>query len=98
MTDDELQPDDLEEGMRACVEWSPRSGRAPGNSAEGDVTRVWRPDDVEEFTIRVDDFAFNVYTDYRTPVVERVEVGEDEDEEPERETVGRLDRITSVDE
>ncbi|WP_435178968.1 hypothetical protein [Halorussus sp. AFM4] len=93
MTTDQLEPNDLEEGRRVRVEWSPQGGRGPGGDATGEVTRVWRPeDDVAEFTVELDDGAVNVYTDYRNPVVERVEGGLD-DGEPETETVGRLDRI-----
>jgi len=91
---DELQPDDLEEGSRVRVEWSPRGGRGASDDATGEVTQVWRPDDtVEEFTVERDDDAINVYTDYRKPVVERVEGGLEDGVEPETETVGRLDRI-----
>lgn len=102
----ELQLDDLEEGMDARVEWSARGGRGREDAAVGEVTRVWRPDDeTKEFTVQAEDFAINVYADYRHPVVERVEGGGggdgsedggDADEDPERETVGRLDRITSA--
>ncbi|WP_276300931.1 hypothetical protein [Halorussus lipolyticus] len=95
MASDELQPNDLEEGTSVRLKWSPRGGRGAGSTAEGDVTRVWRPDDdVQEFTVERDDDAINVYTDYRNPVVERVEGGLDGDEEPNTETVGRLDSIT----
>ncbi|UPV74086.1 hypothetical protein M0R89_16290 [Halorussus limi] len=91
---DELQPNDLREEERVRVEWSPRGGRGTGDDATGEVTRVWRPDaDVEEFTVERGDDAINVYTDYRTPVVERVEGGLEDGEEPETETVGRLDAI-----
>lgn len=92
---DELRPNDLEEGVQARVEWTPRGGQGRGDAAAGEVTRVWRPDEeVKEFTVQSDDFDVNVYTDYRTPVVERVEGGGDADEDPDAETVGRLDRIT----
>lgn len=113
----DLQPNDLREGRRVRVEWSPRGNANAGprgDAAEGEVTRVWRPDeDVQEFTVQSDGFAVNVYTDYRNPVVERVEggkkkgdgrasgeteSGEDEGDDPERETVGRLDRIAPVEE
>ena len=94
MTTDQLRPNDLEEGRRVRVEWSPRGGRGPGDDATGEVTRVWRPeDDVEEFTVELGNDAINVYTDYRKPVIERVEGGLDDGDEPETETVGRLDRI-----
>jgi hypothetical protein len=93
MASDELQPNDLEEGTQVRLEWSPRGGRGAGSAAEGEVTGVWRPDDdVQEFTVEQDDDAINVYTDYRNPVVERVEGGLD-GEEPDTQTVGRLDRI-----
>ncbi|UPW00129.1 hypothetical protein M0R88_16640 [Halorussus gelatinilyticus] len=96
---DELQPDDLEEGARVRVEWSPRGGRGASDGATGEVTRVWRPDgEVQEFTVERDDDAINVYTDYRKPVVERVEGGLEGDDEPETQTVGRLDGITSANE
>ncbi|USZ68587.1 hypothetical protein NGM10_02320 [Halorussus salilacus] len=88
---DQLQPNDLEEGTRVELEWSPKGSPGTGKRAEGEVTRVWRPDgDVEQFTVQTDDFALNVYTDYRDPPVERVEG----DEDPDAETVGRLDGIT----
>jgi hypothetical protein len=91
---DELRPDDLEESMQVRVEWSPQGGRGPSDDATGPVTRVWRQDgDVQEFTVQADDSAVNVYTDYRNPVVERVEGGLADDDEPETETVGRLDRV-----
>ncbi|MFC7080354.1 hypothetical protein [Halorussus caseinilyticus] len=94
MTTDQLQPNDLEEGRRVRVEWSPRGGRGRGDDAEGEVTRVWRPDDdVQGFTVELGDDAINVYTDYRKPVVERVEGGLDDGDDPETQTVGRLDRI-----
>jgi hypothetical protein len=106
---DDLQPNDLREGATVRVEWSPRGNAnvGPGDAAEGEVTRVWRPDDdVQEFTVQSDGFAINVYSDYRNPVVERVEGGkknggagenaENDDTDPERETVGRLDCITPV--
>jgi hypothetical protein len=65
---------------------------------------------VQEFTDQSDGFAINVYTDYRNPVVERVEGGKkgeagkesdergsgENEDDPERETVGRLDRIAPV--
>ncbi|WP_135826040.1 hypothetical protein [Halorussus ruber] len=95
MSSDELQPNDLEEGTRVRLEWSPRGGRGAASAAEGEVTGVWRPDDdVQEFTVEQDDDAINVYTDYRNPVVERVEGGLD-GEEPDTQTVGRLDRIVA---
>lgn len=95
MASDELQPNDIEEGTRVRLEWSPRGGPGAGSAAEGDVTNVWRPDDdVQEFTVEQDEDAINVYTDYRNPVVERVEGGLDDGDEPETETVGRLDSIT----
>jgi hypothetical protein len=98
MASNELQPNDLKEGASVRIEWSPRGGRGPGNGAEGDVTRVWRPDgDVQEFTIGLGEAAINVYTEYRNPVVERVEGGVDDGEKPETETVGRLDRIVPSD-
>jgi hypothetical protein len=98
MASDELQPNDLEEGASVRVEWSPRSGRGTGNAAEGDVTHVWQPDDdVQEFTIGLGDDAINVYTEYRNPVVERVEGGVDDGDDPQTETVGRLDRIVPSD-
>jgi hypothetical protein len=94
---EELQPNDLAEGRRVRVEWSPRGGRGPGDDATGEVTTVWRPDeDVQEFTVGLGDDAINVYTDYRKPVVERVEGGLDGDD-PETQTVGRLDRIVASD-
>lgn len=88
---DELSPNDLAEGMTVRLEWSPKSV-GPGGITEGEVTRVWRPDDdVREFTVRVDDTLLNVYTEYRDPPVERVDEG---GEEPETKTVGRLDAVT----
>lgn len=66
-----------------------------GDAAEGEVTRVWRPDDVEEFTVDLGDDLVDVYADYRNPVVERVEGGADDGGDPETETVGRLDRIVA---
>ena len=100
------------------VGWSPRGNAnvGPDDAAESEVTRVWRPDgNVQEFTVQSDGFAVNVYTDYRNPVVERVEGGkkqgteggndevdegsrDDEGDDPERETVGRLDRVAPVEE
>jgi hypothetical protein len=96
---DELQPDDVEEGTRVRVEWSPRGGRGASDAATGEVTQVWRPDgEVEEFTVQRGDDAINVYTDYRKPVVERVEGGLEEGDDPETETVGRLDSIVPASE
>ena len=94
---DELQPDDVEESMAVRLEWSPRGGPGAGDEAEGEVTRVWRPEDaVREFTVAVeDDVSLNVYADYRQPPVERVETHGDED--PIAETIGRLDGITLLD-
>ncbi|WP_227376145.1 hypothetical protein [Haladaptatus halobius] len=87
---DELSPNDLAEGMTVRLEWSPKNAGA-GGTAEGEITRVWRPDDdVREFTVRADDTLWNVYTEYRDPPVERV--NEDGDE-PETKTVGRLDTV-----
>jgi hypothetical protein len=106
---DDLEPNDLREGTTVRVGWSPRGNAnvGPDDAAESEVTRVWRPDgNVQEFTVQSDGFAVNVYTDYRNPVVERVEGGkkngegrenaENDDTDPERETVGRLDCITPV--
>ena len=88
---DELQPNDLEEGETVELEWSTKGNPGSGTRATGEVTRVWRPDgEVEQFTVQTDEFALNVYTDYRDPPVERVEG----DEDPDAETVGRLDGIT----
>ncbi|WP_227354946.1 hypothetical protein [Haladaptatus salinisoli] len=86
---DELSPNDLAEGMTVKLEWSPKKA-AGGGASEGEVTRVWRPDDVREFTVRADDTLWNVYTEYRDPPVERVDEG---GEEPETKTIGRLDTI-----
>jgi hypothetical protein len=96
---DGLEPNDLEEGARVRIEWSPRGGRGTGDDATGEVTRVWRSDgDVGEFTVERDEDAINVYTDYRKPVVERVEGGLEDGDEPEAETVGRLDGIVPASE
>ena len=93
-----IQPNDLEEGTAVRIEWSVKGAPGGGTTAEGRVTRVWRPDgDVENFTVETEDALLNVYTDYRDPPVERVEEGEGDDE-PETETVGRLDSITTVEE
>ncbi|WP_049971033.1 hypothetical protein [Haladaptatus cibarius] len=92
---DELSPNDLREGMEIELDWSPK-GPGSGGTVTGDVTRVWRPeDDVREFTIREDGINWNVYTEYRNPPVERVEVSADEagSDDPEAQTVGRLERI-----
>lgn len=79
--------------MAVELAWSPKGGRGAGDSAAGEVTRVWRPDDeVQEFTVETDDRFLNVYTDYRDPPVERVE-DDGDGEEPDAETVGRLDEI-----
>ncbi|WP_266076376.1 hypothetical protein [Haladaptatus caseinilyticus] len=96
---DELSPNDLTEGMTVEFEWAPK-GPGSGGTVEGEITRVWRPEEsVREFTVREDDETdWNVYTEYRTPPVERVEVGDgdESDGEPETETVGRLKRIVST--
>ncbi len=92
---EELSPNELMEGMVVELEWSPK-GPGSGDIVEGEVTRVWRPeDDVREFTVRADgEIDWNVYTEYRKPPVERVEVGDGSDgDEPETKTVGRLERI-----
>jgi hypothetical protein len=52
---------------------------------------------VREFTIGLGDDAINVSTGYRNPVVERVEGGVDDADDPQTETVGRLDRIIPSD-
>ncbi|MFC4551485.1 MULTISPECIES: hypothetical protein [Halorussus] len=92
---DTIRPNDVEEETTVRLEWSPRGGPGNGDSAEGRVTRVWRPDDVQQFTVEADDSLLNVYADYRNPVVERVANPDAED--PDTETVGRLDAITPVD-
>ncbi|SIQ96833.1 hypothetical protein SAMN05421858_0969 [Haladaptatus litoreus] len=92
---DELSPNDLREGMEIELNWSPK-GPGSGGTVEGEVTRVWRPeDDVREFTVREERINWNVYTEYRKPPVERVEIGEKDsgDSDPEAQTVGRLERI-----
>ncbi|WP_435153136.1 hypothetical protein [Haladaptatus sp. DFWS20] len=92
---EELSPNDLAEGMTVELEWAP-NGPGTGGTVEGTVTRVWRPeDDVREFTVRDDETNWNVYTEYRKPPVERVEVsaGEAGGNEPEAQTVGRMERI-----
>ena len=82
--------------MNVRLAWSPKGAQGSGNDAEGRVTRVWRPDDeVEQFTVETGDEFLNVYTDYRDPPVERVV--ESDGEEPDAETVGRLDEITPTD-
>lgn len=86
--------------MNVRLAWSPKAapGSGSGDDATGRVTRVWRPDDeVEQFTVETDDEFLNVYTDYRDPPVERVTEHEGDGEEPDAETVGRLDEITRSD-
>ncbi|WP_458206597.1 hypothetical protein [Haladaptatus sp. NG-SE-30] len=92
---DELTPDELTEGTTVRLEWSPKRNPGAGGTTEGEVTRIWRPEnDVREFTVRAtDETIWNVYTEYRDPPVERVEGGDEADEEPETETVGRLERV-----
>ncbi|WP_227774749.1 hypothetical protein [Haladaptatus pallidirubidus] len=93
---DELSPNEVVEGMTVELEWSPKRAGS-GDTVEGEVTRVWRPeDDVREFTVReAEETDWNVYTEYRNPPVERVDVGEGDsgDEIPEAQTVGRLERV-----
>jgi len=95
--DRQLRPDDVEESMTVRLAWSARGGSGPTTEADGEVTRVWRPEgDVREFTVAVDDDVdVNVYADYRQPTVERVV--DDGDGDPDSKTVGRLDDVTRLD-
>ncbi|WP_390184170.1 hypothetical protein [Haladaptatus pallidirubidus] len=65
---DELSPNEVVEGMTVELEWSPKRAGS-GDTVEGEVTRVWRPeDDVREFTVReAEETDWNVYTEYRNP-------------------------------
>ena len=83
--------------MTVRLAWSARGGSGPTSEADGEVTRVWQPEDaVREFTVTVDeDVDLNVYADYRQPTVERAT--DDGDGDPETKTVGRLDGITRLD-
>lgn len=95
---DELHPDDLEEGLHVRLAWSPKGAVGAGNSADGEITQIWRDDgSVRQFTVEADDEILNVYTEYRDPPVERV-TGfggeESKEDDPETETVGRLDEVS----
>lgn len=97
---DELQPDDLEEGWQVELAWSPKGPVGAGNSADGEVTEIWRDDgNVRQFTVEADDEILNVYTEYRDPPVERVtgfDSAESGADDPTTETIGRLDQISRV--
>lgn len=95
MTGRTLDTDEITKGMAIRLDWSPKKGGS-GGTVEGEVTRVWRPEnEVQEFTVEGDDgTVWNVYTEYRRPPVERVEMSDDDDEmAPDAKTVGRLDEI-----
>ncbi|WP_264781576.1 hypothetical protein [Haladaptatus sp. T7] len=95
MTDRTLEPNEVTEGMAVAFDWSPEKSSG-GGTVEGKITRVWQPDDdVQEFTVEADDgTVWNVYTEYRRPPVERVELSGDRNgTEPDARTVGRLDEI-----
>ncbi|MFH5798300.1 hypothetical protein [Haladaptatus sp. CMAA 1911] len=94
MADRMLEPNEIAEGMVVTFDWSPEKSGS-GGTVEGKITRVWRPEnDVQEFTVEEDDeTVWNVYTEYRRPPVERIDLSGDGDTEPDAETVGRLDEI-----
>ena len=94
MADRTLEPNEIAEGMVVTFDWSPEKAGG-GGTVQGKITRVWRPeDDVQEFTVEEDDeTVWNVYTEYRRPPVERIDLSGDGDTEPDAETVGRLDEI-----